>query len=148
MSIPARLKLLDPMVRQALDDASEQAQRRVALTVSRLAVDRARIADPRLGAAFKRLQGGRYGDSPERSAVQALTEELDRAAWDVQDLVEGGTADESEYFAAFVKARATNAVWYAFDLDPLAAAAEATYEANAAIGDSEVVWTAIKNSLI
>jgi hypothetical protein len=143
----ARLKLLDPVLRQVLDDASEPARRRAALTVSKLAVDRAGITDPRIGAALERLQGGGYGDSSERSAVQALTEELDEAAWNVQDRVEAGTADKADYVNAFARARAANAVWYALDRDPLEAAAEATYEASAAIGDPEAVSTAIHDSL-
>ena len=148
MSVPARLKLLDPMLRQLLHSASEEGRRRAALTVSNLAVDRAEIADPRLGAALERLQGGWYGDSPERNALQALVEELDEAAWDVQDRVEAGTADQAAYVKAFVKARTARAVWYALDPDPLAAAAEATYEASAAIEDPEEVRTAVQGSLI
>jgi hypothetical protein len=148
MRVPSRLKLLDPVLRQVLNDASEQARRRAALTVSKLAVDRASIADPRLGAALMRLQDGGYGDSPERSAVHALTEELDEAAWHVQDRVKAGTAERADYVKAFVKARAANAVWYALDPDPLEAVAEATYEASAAIEDPEAVRTAIQDSLI
>ena len=148
MSVPARLKLLDPALRQVLKDASGQARRRVALSVTKLAVDRARIADPRVGAALERLQNGGHGDSPERSAVQALTEELDQAAWDVQDRFEAGTANKADYLKAFVKARAAKAVWYALDGDPLEAAAEATYEASAAIEDPASVRSAIQDSLI
>jgi hypothetical protein len=46
-----------------------------------------------------------------------------------------------------MKARAANAVWYPLDPDPLEAAAEAIYEAGAAIEDAESVRVAIQNSL-
>ncbi len=147
MSVPARLKLLDPVLRQVLNNASEPAQRQAALAVSRLVGDRARIADPRLGAALERLQAGEYGDSLQRRAVLALTQELDEVAWDVNRRVEAGEADKADYVHAFRKARAANAVWYALDSDSLAAAAEATYEALAAIDDHEAVRRAIEDSL-
>jgi hypothetical protein len=147
MSVPARLKLLDPVLRQLINDASERAQRRAALAVSRLARDRVGIADPRLGSALERLQAGEYGDSPQRGAVLALTEELDEAAWDVNRRVEAGEADKADYLKAFRKARAANAVWYALDPDPMAAAAETTYEALAAVDDHEAVRKAVEGSL-
>src|ERR1700674_5618083 len=146
MSVPARLKLLDPVLQQMLNGAGAPARRRAALTVSKLAVDRAGIADPRLATALERLQSGGYGDSPERRAVQALTEELDEVAWHVQGQVDTGNADKTDYVKAFAKARAANAVWYALDADPLEAAAEATYEASAAIDNPEAVRTAIQGA--
>jgi hypothetical protein len=147
MTIPTRMNQLEPRLRQALIEASDEARRRVALTVSRLAVSRAGISDPRLGAALEQLLRGAYGGSPERSAVRAMTEELDDAAWDIQDRVEVGAADKADYMKAFMTARAVNAVWCALDPDPLAAAVEATYEAAAAIADVESLVTAVQGSL-
>lgn len=147
MTTPTRMNQLEPGLRRMLIEASDEARRRVALTVSRLAVSRAGISDPRLGAALEQLLRGKYGDSPERSALRALTEELDDAAWGIQDRVELGAADKADYAKAFMTARAVNAVWYALDPDPLAAAVEATYEAAAAIADALSLRTAVNGSL-
>jgi hypothetical protein len=145
MTSLARLKLLDPRLQQVLRESTDEGRRRVALTVSSLAIDRAGITDPRLAAGLERLQRGGYGDSPERGAVQALTEELDEVAWDIQDQADG--ADNADYAKAFMKARAANALWYALDEDPLEAAAEAAYEAGAAIEDPQSLRTAVEDVL-
>jgi hypothetical protein len=52
---------------------------------------------------------GPLGDSPERHALERLTDELDNAAWTVQERVHRGTASRDEYFAAFRRARASSA---------------------------------------
>lgn len=144
---PPRLKLLDPAIRQLLEGASEEARRRAASTVSRLAADRLGLSDPRLQAALERLRRGEYGDSPERRAIEAMTKELDESAWDIQDRVEAGAAAQADYVKAFRIARAANAVWCALDADPMEAAVEATYEAGAAIDDPTLVRATVTNSV-
>lgn len=129
-----------------LTEADEGARRRVAARVSRLALDRVPVSDPQLRAALALIERYAFGDSPERDAVQSLVDQLDRIAWDIQERVEAGSADEADYVAAFAKARAVNAVWYALASDALDAAAEATYEAAAAIDDPESLSAAVQQS--
>lgn len=55
---------------------------------------------------------------------------------DLQDRVEEGSADRSEYLTAFARARAAMALWFALEADPLTAAMESAYEAEAATDDN------------
>lgn len=89
------------------------------------------------GYALAALREGQVGDSHERNALKALVDALDERAWDIQDEVEAGRAAEQQYLDGFALARAASAVWFALDADPLTAALEATYEAQAARGDLE-----------
>ena len=79
--------------------------------------------------------------------MQALVDELDEAAWDLQRPVHSGGSPESAYLEAFRKARAASAVAFALDPDPHKAAIEAVYEAQAALGDVNPVRSAVLDIL-
>jgi hypothetical protein len=149
MNVLPGYRLLEPELRAILDEADTPGKRRqLARTVGRLAVDRTGVADPRLTAALACLESGAYGDSPDRVALEALTQELDEVGWRLQERVDAGAASEEEYVKAFTKARATNSVWCALDPDALVAAVEATYEARAALReDRNALRTAMEQSL-
>jgi hypothetical protein len=74
-----------------------------------------------------------------------ITEELDETAWDVQDKVDEGLIPEQAYLDAFSKARAVAAVGCALETDPLQAALESVYEAQAATCDLVAIRTAIRD---
>jgi hypothetical protein len=103
--------------------------------------------DPRLTAAQERLAKGEYGDTPERHAVQALIEELDEVAWNIQEEVDSGKRSYDDYSKGFAKARAANVAWCALDRDPYNAASETLYEAQHALDDAEELYASIRPAL-
>jgi hypothetical protein len=121
--------------------------RRTAADVARLAVQRTRLVDPRIDSALAALHDGNFGDSDARSAVQQLTKELDVIAWDLQKVAEESRGSMQPYHAAFARARAAASVKCALNSDPLSAALEAVYEAQAAVSDLEAIRIVIDISL-
>ncbi len=131
------LKKVAPDLVDLLEHADDAARRRGATAAVELALQRTDLQGAQVTEARSALAAGRVGDIPERSAVEALTEELDDAAWNIQDQVESGAAPQERYLAAFAKARAAAALAFAFEPDPLDGAFEVVYEANFAVGDLE-----------
>jgi hypothetical protein len=131
-----------PELAEQLRGTSEDALRRVAATVGDLAVKRVSLTDPRLDRALSILSG-RPAEGDAKRDLQGLVEELDEAAWEIQARVHSGRAPEEEYLRAFRKARAASSVAFAMDSDPQAAAMEAVYEAQAAVGDVGPVKAAV-----
>jgi hypothetical protein len=131
----ARLAYVSPDLAQLIRKADAAQLRRVAAAAAMFAVDRTGLCDPRSQAAQITLAQGNPGDSQQRAEVHQLAEELDEAAWDIQDRVDVGNAPRHSYLHAFAMARAASALCFALDADPLTAALEATYEANAATDD-------------
>lgn len=120
---------------RAIEAASPDAQRRVAVGLAELALARVPVDEPAVRDALQALRSGRWGDGAERRAAEQLAERLDESAWNVQDRVEEGNADESEYVAAFTKARAVSALAFALAPEASTAALETAYEAEAATED-------------
>jgi hypothetical protein len=114
-------------LRQSEDDVRNGLVERVCL----LAVERADVADPTLAEGLDAIRSRRFGNQELRSRLDVLTEELDEAAWDIQDDDDAG---DDEYWRAFVKARAAAAVAFAVD-GTLEASFDSLYEAYHAIDD-------------
>ncbi|MGH3799087.1 MAG: hypothetical protein ACRDTD_02960 [Pseudonocardiaceae bacterium] len=131
------LKKVAPDIVDLLEQADDAARRRAATAAVELALQRIDLRAPQVADAKAALAAGRLGDTPERTAVEALTEELDEAAWDLQEQVESGLESQELYLAAFAKARAAAALAFAFEPNPLDAAFEVIYEANFAVQDLE-----------
>lgn len=131
----ARLDYVSSDLTRLLQNADAAQLRRVATAVASLAVDRTGLCDPRSQAAQATIEQGTLGEPRQRTEVQQLAEELDLAAWDMQDRVDSGNASRSSYLHAFAVARAASALYFALNADPLTAAMEAMYEANAATND-------------
>lgn len=127
-----RLESIAPDVAGDLIAGSEQQLRRVAERLVGVALAEARVTGAPVEDGLSALTAGQFGDGPTRDALKRFVDELDVAAWDLQDRVEEGLAEQTEYLAAFVQARAAMALWFALDGNPLAAAMEAAYEAEAA----------------
>src|SRR5690348_4280174 len=108
--------------------------RRGAGRAARLAMATVGLSDPRVDAGLAALESGRTGEGPARDAIGQLVGELDTIAWAARDR---GEADE--YERIFGLARAANALWSALDVDPTVAAADAAYEAFAALRDWDVL---------
>lgn len=134
-----RLQTVAPELVRELSGAADNQRRAAAIAASRLAIERTAQPDSSVDNALHSLNLGRTGEIPERLAVRALMEELDYAAWDLQELVDAGQAEQHECLLAFAKARAVAAVEAAFEENSLAAAANAAYEAQHAIQDLDLL---------
>jgi hypothetical protein len=133
-----RLNTIAPDLVEELERREEAQLRVAAESVVRAALRAADVRDESVEQGLTALGAGRYGDPDVRSAVKGLADRLDELAWDIQERVDAGEADQKDYLAAFRKARAATALWFALDEDPRTAAIEAAYEAQAATDDGLV----------
>lgn len=133
-----RLNTIAPDLVEQLEREPEPRLRTMAEGVVDAALRDAEIRSETVDSALAALRAGRYGESDERSATKALADELDEAAWDIQERVDAGEAEQEDYLSAFRRARAATALWFALDDDPQTAAMEAAYEARAATDDGVV----------
>ena len=125
---PTSVRQLPEVVAEALGHCGAVELRGGATRVARMAIARVGLVDCRVGAALAALQNGRTGDGPSREALLRLVEQL----------------DSSGSLPAQQTARACSALWSALDADPMVAAAGATSEAHAVLGDWEPLielWT-------
>jgi len=119
---------LPEIVAEALDHCDAAKLRGGASRAARMAIARVGLVDCRVDAALAALGSGRTGDGPAREALFRLVEQL----------------DSSSSRSAHQTARACAALWSALDADPRVAAAVATHEAHAVLGDWEPLielWT-------
>lgn len=129
----SRLATVDPDLLNRLQSLSDEALQKVAALAAREAVARTGLTDPRVITALG-LDGSEQ-NAALRWSVEAVAARLDEQAWDIQDR-EG---DSAQYFAVFEQARAASAVFFALDPDSRSAAADALYEAQAALGSVEAL---------
>jgi hypothetical protein len=134
-----RLSTIAPDLVALLEQQQSEQLRRAAAGVANLAIERTHLSEPRVDAALAALHEGRLGFTPERSAVQYLTEELDKIAWDAQEKMEAGIGSRHAYSTAFRRARAAASLGGALDSNALTAALESVYEAQAAVADLDAV---------
>ncbi len=127
---PFSLTLLPEALVEVLHHCNVVQLRRGATRAAQLAMAAAGLDDPRVDVALAALESGRTGDGPARDAIGRLVEELDTAGWEARD-----SGAEDDYQRAFRRARSANALWAALDFDPMAAAADAAYEAHAVLND-------------
>jgi hypothetical protein len=129
---PVSLTLLPGTLAVAMLRCNVVQLRRGAVKAARMALVWAALGDPRVDVALAALESGRTGEGPAREAIGRLCEELDTAAWASRD-----RGDAALYGRTSRQARAANALWSALDRDPVVAAADAAYEAHAALDDWE-----------
>lgn len=143
----SRLSTVDADLAGKLVGQPPNKLRKAACTAALLAAQHTRLVDPRLDAALVAVRDGSPGGHAECSAADHVTGELDEIAWDIQDKVDEGTLSYEAYCEAFGRARAAAAVGFALEADPLEAALEGIYEAQAALGDLEAIRAAIHDAL-
>jgi len=117
-----------------VENATDRDRRAISLAVCKIAVSRSSLDAALVATALQLLQKGIYKDERITSALERLVEELDDSYFTAQSRFERGDGNETTYRELFSKARAANAVQFAFDADPLVAATHAIYEACAAVG--------------
>jgi len=112
------------------------------LAAAEFAATRSGLDDQRIGDAVQSVRHGVFGDTPERSAVEALASSLDEVQWNLQD----GPADdddaETERWRVFGQARAAMAVFFAGGEDARDSALESVYEASAVADSRWSSWAA------
>jgi hypothetical protein len=141
-----RLASADPELAVRLAVAPTWARAVAALAACRAVVAATGVVDPRVDAALAAAREGQIGESPEHDAVLVLGDELDDAAWTVQEAVDQGLADQADFEAAFARARAVTAVDVLLDGEP-DGPPEAIYEALYATDDVDALRRAVLDAL-
>jgi hypothetical protein len=144
--MPTRLETRSADLSRLIESADAEPQRRIAVKVAEAALAAVPLDEPELAPALADLTAGRWGGAGVQSAT-TLTDRLDNLAWDIQDEVDEGTAEEAEYVEAFRRARAVSAVAFALDADPQNAALEAAYEAEAATENLGLIQSIVSEVL-
>jgi hypothetical protein len=121
----------DPRIVAAIDAASPERQRRIAIVVAERALAAVPHHPPELDEALRTLHAGHL-DADTMAAVGRVTDRLDERYFDLFDDEKPGGRTEG-WETAFRAARAAAALGFAFDPDPRLAAAEAAYEAQFAL---------------
>lgn len=142
-----RLEMLDLNFSDMLTKASKMQQRKAAKLACKFALERTQIQEPIVRQGLEALELGRYGDSSILAKLQSLANHLDEIQWDLQEKMESGGTDLSTYLAAFKRARAATALYFALNADALVAATESIYEAYSATDRFDVLKKAIINKL-
>ncbi len=128
-----RFRLLDPPIQRAIELASPEERRTIAVAVATAALDAQPERPPALDRALVAMRSGGV-DSDMRTQILQVADALDGRYLDLfDDEQPGGRSDGWE--TAFRLARAAAAVCYAIDEDPTIAAIEASYEARHALDD-------------
>lgn len=133
-----RLSVVAPELVDLLRAASTEQLLRVSAASVGWALAQADVVDARLEDGTAALAAQQFGDSAVRARVNELVEELDVVARDIQD-----TGDNPGYLAAFTRARAANALWYALVGADLDATMECVYEAFATSDVTESLIEAV-----
>jgi len=131
----------DEVIKKALEKATPDQLRSIALAVARFACERAELKDPVIELALLELQDRRYDDPYLKKGVERVAEHWDEYAFKMREIEEEKLAplgitrlpDDSPFTKAhdmgFFRARAASSVLFAFHEDPFKAAKEGIYEA-------------------
>jgi len=130
------LRQISPELVDKLRRSTDETRHQIVERACLLAVQRADVATPKLTEALELIRRRSFGVLDLRSQLDALAQELDEIAWDIQDRIQAGDATEAEYRRAFVKARAVAAIGFALD-GSLAASFDSLYEAYYAIDNRD-----------
>jgi hypothetical protein len=139
-----RLSTISPELASELRAQSPTAQRQISRSISVWIAGEVGLEDPRISAGLQALTQQNATTLETVDAVKMVVDELDEAAWDMQDQVDVGLRSGDEFDIVFARSRAATAVWYAFNPDPLVAALESAYEAQAA-SDLDALLTVIRS---
>jgi len=95
------------------------------------------VSRPPVVAALRALEDSDMSSAGRlRGDLQSLVTELDEEYWDLSD--SSRSSDDIEAGRAFARARAVNALACALDVDPVEAALDAIYEAQASLPEAAV----------
>jgi len=125
-----------PELATRLLGAAEPLKRDIAIAAAVAAMRATRLSRPLLEEIVEDLIHQHY-DGPRRDEVQRLEHDLDERAWALQEQMQSGGAQRTEYLQAFRRARAAAAMKMALDANARTAVTEAVYEASHAVGDPD-----------
>ena len=127
------IALVSPQLAVLVGQCSDEARHDMVQRACLLAVKRTNLDDDAtILEALEAIDRRQFGNPSLTIRLDALTEELDEIAWDLQDQAAAGKATMDEYGRAFTKARAVAALGYALDGSPKSSL-EALYEAYHAV---------------
>lgn len=133
------IELISSELALRVRDISDIRKRSIIVAVAQAAVDAAGLNDlAEVKQAFQGLIAERFGESPERAAMQRLVDSLDERAFDTQDRCEQGLSPEADYARAFCRARAATAVLEAFGPSVETALSNVLYEGYYAMNEDLV----------
>jgi hypothetical protein len=130
--VRTRLDILPGNLAEQIAQATDEQKRAICLAACKVAVQRTGASEQLVEAALRSLEKGRYEDASVTAGLKQLVDDLDAKYFEAQELYEAGKGTKEAYLALFRKARAANAVLFAFNNDPFMAACESFYEAGAA----------------
>jgi hypothetical protein len=120
-----------------LAQGARNGARQAAIFAARRALEGTPVPRTPVAEILRALDDSDIGSAVRlRGALEALVEELDNEYWDLWD--SSGSTDSSEARAAFARARAVNALACALQANPVEAALDAIYEAQASLPEAEV----------
>lgn len=131
MSQPGLVRISPELVLM-IRQGSGALRRRIVEKACLRAVELTGIDSPVISEAIDVIRRRDIPDLTLQRRVDSLTQELDEAAWDIQDRVDAGELSDVDYVQAFTKARAAAAVGFALG-ESLAAVFDSLYEAYYAI---------------
>jgi hypothetical protein len=133
-----RLRLLDPLIRRAIESASPTRLRRIAIAAAAAALADQPECPEELDQALALLSSGSMDDQVRTRVCDVAAALDDRYLTLFDDEKPGGQTEGWE--EAFRLARAASALCFASHEDPMVAAVEASYEAShALVDDSRLV---------
>ena len=130
------LMQISPDLVDRLRRSTDETRHQIVERACRLAMQRAGVTAPELNEALDAIRQRRFGVSSLRINIDALEQQLDEVAWDIQDRIVSGDTSEAEYLRAFAKARAVAAIGLALD-GTLSASFDSLYEAYYAIDNRD-----------
>ena len=126
----------DPELVALVEGASNSA-REVAIFAAQTALQRTPVSDHPVPEGLNALRTYHTATAMHlRPQLEALVERLDGLYWDRCDA--GGSKGAPAVEEAFARARAVNSLVAALAVDPVAAAVDAIYEAQASLPETEV----------
>jgi hypothetical protein len=128
--------MLDADLWEQLKATDEATQRRVALTVTTLAMDAGPLTSGREQVEAA-LAAGAYGDSEFRQWLKDISKSVTAASLDAEEL----DHNRAEAKRCWRIARAYTTAYLALGDDPAQAAGEVTYEAMALVGEDQIANT-------
>jgi len=130
-----RLRHIAKDLLEELTKADESHLRGVAVAVCNLAVQRSGLKSPVVNEAMQYLLRWQAVPAGIQADLEDLVDQLDAKYFDAKDAAEAAGEGDENWHRAFHKARAAAAVLFACNEDPVRAAAESAFEANAAAHD-------------
>ncbi len=143
-----RLEMIAADLSAQLRDCSDAGRRAAALAACRLALNRNPLDEPVIAEALAVLEAGGPAGSTLKASLWRLVEHLDADYFDLQDAADEGRSSQADFFGAFRKARAVNALYCALSRGSFEAATESIYEANAAVENLEALRVVIQDALL